>query len=119
MALTPKTLPLPLLGFQARGHQSNTVYCRASQKTLTRSSEAEEAIDANILELRALVNKQGGQKGLQGAGLYEAILQSCDKLRLKLLPRARSLQLLQSSTMVRNCMSIRSTLMSLFSMEEN
>jgi hypothetical protein len=49
-----------------------------------------------------LVNKQSGQESLRGADLYEAILQSCDKLRLKLLPRARSLQLLRSSAMVRN-----------------
>ena len=36
-----------------------------------------------------------------GADKFEALLQCCDKLRLKLLPRARSLQILQSTGLVR------------------
>jgi hypothetical protein len=90
------------LGSRASGHQQQHCCRRATQKALTKSSQAEEAIDGNIHELSVLVNKQSGQESLRGADLYEAILQSCDKLRLKLLPRARSLQLLRSSAMVRN-----------------
>jgi hypothetical protein len=75
--------------------------CRSANAIVQRSTAAHAAIDSNLVVLHKLVHPEGGHKGLQGIELYEALLQSCDKLRLKLLPRARALQMLASTGMVR------------------
>lgn len=82
----------------AGGH----VRCRVTVGALERSAEAQAAIDDNLQELSLLLGAEHVASACRGASSgaalqqYEAVLQSCDRLRLKLLPRAKALQVLQS-----------------------
>lgn len=70
--------------------------------TLERSNEAEAAIAANLQELDTLLSSSASsmpaaaEKVDASLKQYETILQSCDQLRLKLVPRAKALQMLHS-----------------------
>jgi hypothetical protein len=68
-------------------------------EAMKRSNADQQAIETCIGQLKGLVEKPEPHDGLNGLDLYEAILQCCNQLRIKLVSRVQALQLLASRSL--------------------
>ena len=82
------------------GIDTKRLDCRDVHALLARSGDAEAAIDANIQELTQLVSKLPADDKHTGSGLAQAIMQTCESLRVQLVARGASLGVLASAALV-------------------